>query len=93
MKNYMIIKQPIGDLAQFLEQFKALQPLRKEHGMTDIDMLHSADEPNKVIIMIEYENLEHAKAYWDSKGLAEARKKAGVVHRSEQVWYTGSRVE
>ncbi|MGM0876572.1 MAG: antibiotic biosynthesis monooxygenase [Bacillota bacterium] len=80
-------------LARFRIQFKELQPLRKEYGLTDIDLFLTADEPNTIIIMIEYENLERAKAYWNSKGLAEAREKAGVLHHSEQVWYTGGYVE
>lgn len=93
MKKYMIVKQPVIDLARFRKKFEKLQPHRKEYGLTDIGLFLSADEPNTVIIMIEYANLERAKAYWHSKVLAEAREKAGVLSHSERVWYTDGYLE
>lgn len=93
----MIVKQPVADLARFRKAFDELQPHRKEYGLIDIGQFLSADEPNTVIVMMEYTSLERAKEYWHSKVLAEGREKAGALGPNltppERVWLTEGYVE
>ena len=97
MKNYMIVKQPVVDLARFRSVFDELKPHRQAYGLTDIGQFHSADEPNTVIVMMEYADLARAKAYWHSDVLAEGRKKASIsgplLAPPEQIWLTDGNVE
>lgn len=97
MKNYMLVKQSVGDLALWRRAFDELKPHRQAYGLTDVGQFRSADEPNTVIVMIEYADLERAKAYWHSDVLAEGRKKAGafgpVLAPPERVWLTDGIVE
>lgn len=97
MKNYMLVKQPVADLGQWRKAFDEMKPHRQAYGLTDIGQFHAADEPDTVIVLLEYADLERAKAYWHSDVLAEGRKKAGVsgplLAPPEQVWLTDGLVE
>ena len=96
MKNYMIIKQPVQDLAQFQKAFDNLKTARESHGLHDLGQYVSADEPNTVLVLLEVDDVSRAKEYWKSTVLAEGRKKAGIVGEidagSDQVWLTNGTV-
>jgi hypothetical protein len=96
MKNYMIVKQPVADFAQFQSVFDHLLPKRQQYGLTDIGTFRAADEPNTVIVIMEVADLARAKEYWHSDILAEGRRKAGVVGPlaagPDQVWLTDGSV-
>jgi hypothetical protein len=96
MKNFMLVKQRVADLAQWRKAFDELKLHRQAYGLTDIGQFHSADEPNTVIVILEYANLARAKEFWHSHVLEEGRKKAGVIGPlaagSDQVWLTDGSV-
>ena len=96
MKNYMIIKQPVHDLAQFQKAFDNLKTARESHGLHDLGQYVSADEPNTIIVVLAVDDVSRAKEYWKSAVLAEGRKKAGIVGEIEagvdQVWLTNGTV-
>jgi hypothetical protein len=97
MKNYMIVKQKVQDLARFQAAFDELRPMRESHGLHDVGQFRSADEPDTVIVIMEAADLAAAKAYWHSEVLAEGRKKAGAVGPLlagvDHVWLTDGTVE
>ncbi len=92
MKNYMMVKQRVADLAQFQAAFDQLLPMRQQHGLIDIGTFRAFEEPNTIIVLMEATDLARAKEYWHSQILAEGRQKAGVVGPLEagkdQVWLT-----
>jgi hypothetical protein len=96
MKNYMIVKQRVTDLARFQAAFDHLLPMRQKYGLVDIGTFRAADEPNTIIVLMEATDLARAKEYWQSEILAEGRKKAGVIGPleagSDQVWLTDGSV-
>ena len=96
MNNYMIVKQRVGDLAQFQAAFDELSPMRERHGLRDVGQYRSADEADTVIVIMEVTDMERARAYWHSDVLAEGRKKAGAVGTLlagvDQVWLTDGTV-
>jgi hypothetical protein len=90
MKNYMIIKQRVADLARCQAAFDELRMAREAHGLHDVGQFRSADEADTVIVILKVDDPAPAKAYWHSDVLAEGRKKAGVVGPLlagvDQVW-------
>jgi hypothetical protein len=96
MKNYMIVKQKVSDLARFQRAFDDLKPKRAAAGLVDLGQFCAADDPNTVIVVMEVEDVDRAKAYWHSMDLAVGRAKAGVLGpieaKSDQVWLTNGLV-
>ena len=96
MTNYMIIKQPVRDLAQFQKVYDGLESARESHGLHDLGQYLSADEPNTVIVVLQVDDVDRARDYWKSAVLEAGRKKAGIVGSLEahvdQVWLTNGTV-
>lgn len=92
MKNYMLIKQKVTDLATFQRSFDRLKPKRTEAGLTDLGQFCAADEPDTIIVVLEVDDVSRAKAYWHSDVLAKGREEAKVVGpieaKTDQVWLT-----
>ena len=92
MTNYMIIRQPVSDLAQFQATFDRMQPKRSAAGLTDLGQFCMADEPNTVIVVMEVADPARAKEFWHSAALAQGRSQAAIVGPNEakidQVWLT-----
>jgi hypothetical protein len=92
MKNYMIIRQPVTDLAQFQAAFDRMKPHREAAGLTDLGQFCMAGEPNTVIVVMEVADVERAKQFWHSVELAQGRSEATIVGPNaagtDQVWLT-----
>ena len=97
MKNYLIVRQKVGDLARFQATFDRLRPDRQAAGLTDVGQFCAAGEPDVVIVVMEVADVSRAKAYWHSDVLAEGRADAGIVGpieaKSDQVWLTDGLVK
>jgi hypothetical protein len=92
MKNYMIVRQPVADLAQFQAAFDRMQPKRAAAGLTDLGQFCMAGEPNTVIVVMEVADPARAEAFWHSAELAQGRSEAAIVGpvaaKNDQVWLT-----
>jgi hypothetical protein len=92
MTNYMIIRQPVSDLAQFQAAFDRMQPKRAAAGLTDLGQFCMADEPNTVIVVMQVADPARAKEFWHSAALAQGRSQAAIVGpneaKTDQVWLT-----
>lgn len=94
--NYMIIKQPVRDYAQFQRAFDALKSAREEHGLHDLGQFVSANESGTVIVVLEVDDVARAQEYWKSAVLEAGRRNAGIVGNLaagvDQVWLTNGTV-
>jgi hypothetical protein len=92
MTNYMIIRQPVSDLAQFQAAFDRMKPKREAAGLTDVGQFCASDEPNTVIVVMEVADPVRAKAFWHSAELAQGRSEAAIIGPldagNDQVWLT-----
>jgi hypothetical protein len=94
MASIMLVKQRVADIAQWKAVFTdpELEKTRQEHGLYVTGMYRAADEPATVIVVMDMEDLERAKAFAQSDVLTEARTKAGAVGPPDGVWYGESGV-
>jgi hypothetical protein len=97
MKNYMIIKQEVSDLATFQRAFDRLKAKRAEAGLTDLGQFCAANEPDTVIVLLEVADISLVESYWHSATLTKGRVEAGVVGpveaKIDQVWLTDGLVK
>jgi heme-degrading monooxygenase HmoA len=57
--------------------------MRKAAGGKSHQIFHPADDPNTVVVLIEWDNLDNARKYFQSKEFREAQPRAGVIGMPE----------
>lgn len=55
----------------------------KEAGSTGGRLFHSADDPNDVLVLLEWDDMDKARTFAGSAQLREAMEEAGVGGRPE----------
>ncbi len=80
---YLIVRQKVEDYARWKPVFDEHATARQEAGSKGIRVLRSADEPNEVLAISEWETLEQARQFAQSPGLREAMQRAGIADRTD----------
>ena len=96
MKNYMIVRQKVRDLAQFQRAFDQMAEHRHAAGLTDLGQFRDLEDPETVLVVMEAADIGKAKEFWHSAVLAKGREAAGIVGPidagADQVWLTNGLV-
>ena len=58
-------------------------PLLKANGAISASILRDIDDPNRIIVTTEFENLEHAKKFSESDELHDRMQAGGVIGKPE----------
>ena len=62
--------------------------MRKAFDMKSIQFFPTEDDPNKIVILTEFDNLDKARKFLQSEELQEVMKQSGVVSMLE-TYYLG----
>ena len=76
---YLLVHQSVADYAKWKQVFDEHQAMREAAGSKGGQVLQSADDPNKVIVMMEWDSIENARAFAQSDDLRQAMERAGVT--------------
>ncbi|MFQ5917524.1 MAG: putative quinol monooxygenase [Candidatus Binatia bacterium] len=76
---YALGRVKIQDYAKFKAAFDEYGATRKANGSKGARIFRNADEPNEVAILIEWEDLQKARQFFQSQGLREQMQRAGLV--------------
>jgi heme-degrading monooxygenase HmoA len=74
----MLVQQKVKDFGAWKKMYDSVAELRSSKGARSDQVFRDASDPNMVTIIIEWDSLDHAKAYGQSPELKEAMMKAGV---------------
>ncbi|MEE9585792.1 MAG: antibiotic biosynthesis monooxygenase [Nitrososphaerales archaeon] len=75
---YGIFRFTVEDYAKWKPVYDEHTAARKVSGSKGAQVLQNAENPNEIMIILEYESVEKAKAFSQSEGLRLAMQKAGV---------------
>ena len=75
---YTMARATVEDYAKFRETFDGAVEMRKSAGALGSRVFQSADDPNEVIIEIEFPTVDAAKAFQASQELRETQQRAGL---------------
>lgn len=81
----MIVHQKVEDYKQWKGVFDAAYVLRKASGERSCRIFRNTADPNEITLLVEWDNIQNAAKYSQSKIFKEAMKKAGAV--TEPVLY------
>jgi len=73
-----IAKFEVEDFTKWKAGFTEAEGLRKNAGAKDGQVFQGEGNPKLVVVIIEWDNLENAKKYFQSPALKEVQQKAGV---------------
>lgn len=77
--TYVLVRLTVQDLAKWKPVFEEAMELRKNFGSKGVRAFSKADNPNEVLILGEYEDLERARQLFQSQEFREATQRAGVT--------------
>ena len=76
---FILVRHTVADFATWKPAYDEHAAMRKDAGSKGGQVLRSADNPQEVVVLLEWDNLQNAQAFAGSAGLQTAMEKAGVV--------------
>src|SRR5262245_55664569 len=77
----MIARHKVKDYRGWKKVFDGHASAQKAAGLTKPRVFRSADDPNEIIILMDYKDLKMAKAFGASADLKKTMETAGVVDK------------
>jgi len=75
---YMFGRVTVEDYAMFRKTFDSKEDMRQAAGATASTIYQSVDDPNEVIVELEFPSADAAKAFATSDALRNAAQQAGA---------------
>lgn len=75
----LAVRHTVAEYAAWKAGYDNHGALRKEHGAIRDQVLQSVDDPNDLLVLIEFGSLANAKSFASDPSLKEAMSAAGVV--------------
>jgi len=80
---YLLIRHTIGNYAQWKPEFDDFASKRKALGSKGGYLFRNADNPDEIVILLEWDTLENARLHAQSDELRQAMQRAGVKTRPD----------
>jgi hypothetical protein len=81
--SYLIVKHAVADYARWKTIFDANSANRQAAGSKGGQVLRSADDPNEVVILLEWDVLENARQFSQREEVRATMEEAGVLGSPE----------
>ena len=82
----LLIRHHVADYAAWKAIFDEDEITRRANGSRGGRLFHSSSNPNEVLLLLEWDDLERARLFADSDDLREAMGRAGVTGRPD-IWF------
>lgn len=79
----ILIRHRVDDYDEWKPVFDEHRETREEYGVQGGQLFRTADDPDELVILFEWDSLENARAFVESDDLREAMERAGVVGEPE----------
>lgn len=80
---HLLIRHKVKAYPEWKKVFDGFIDTRKAGGEKNYRIYHPDNEPNTVLAMFEWDNLNNARKFTNSSELKNAMSKAGVVEQPE----------
>jgi len=86
---HVIVRHKVQDYSTWKSAFDDFVDARRTGGEKSYQIFHMDDDPNNVMALVEYDNLDNARNFFASSELREAMGKAGVTEPPEIYFLEG----
>lgn len=74
-----IIRHRVRDFEEYRQAFIAHASLRSAAGCVGSRLMQMEDDPNNIVVMLEFDTLANFQAFGDDPALQQAMESAGVL--------------
>lgn len=79
--TFVLVRHKVQDFAKWKPIYDDHAAKRKSGGSKGARLFRNADNPNEVILLFEWDQLDHARQFLQSEDLRKAMEKAGVADK------------
>jgi heme-degrading monooxygenase HmoA len=76
---YLLVRHKVADYAKWKPFFDQHSATRQASGSQGGRLLRNANDPNELVVLFEWDDLEKARQFAQSNDLREIMQRAGVV--------------
>jgi heme-degrading monooxygenase HmoA len=80
---YLLVHHTVEDYAKWKLVFDEHATNRKTGGSKGEHLFRNADNPNQIVILFEWDDLDKARQFTQSDDLRQAMQRAGVISRPD----------
>ena len=80
---YLLVRHKVKDFSKWKSGFDAHGATRKKSGSKGGHLFRNAEDPNEVIILFRWDNLENARKFTGSEDLKQVMEKVGVIDKPD----------
>jgi len=80
---YMLVRHKVEDYEMWKPVFDEHAAVREQSGSKGGRLWRNVDDPNEVVILFEWDNLENARRFYSSDDLRETMQRAGVADQPD----------
>ena len=74
-----IIRHRVRDFEEYRQAFIAHAPVRKSAGCKGSRLMQMEDDPNNIVVMLEFDTMANFQAFGDNPALQQVMESAGVL--------------
>lgn len=79
MPYVLTVRHKVEDYTRFKSTFDSGIAIRKAGGEKSYQIFRTVDDPNDLVLLFEWDNLDNFQKYSQSEELREAQQQAGVI--------------
>lgn len=80
---HILIRHKVKNYAKWKPVFDEHGAAREENGSWGGQLFRNADDPNELVIVLEWDSLEKARKFAQSDDLRKAMQRAGVIDKPD----------
>ena len=80
---YVLVRHKVEDYAKWKPVFDEHGPARKASGCKGGQLFRSADDPNELVVLLEWNEMANARQFFQSDILRQAMQRAGVTDQPD----------
>ena len=82
----LLIRHHVADYAAWKAVFDEQVLARRANGSQGGRLFHSSSDPNEILLLLEWDDLERARLFANSDDLREAMARSGVTDQPD-IWF------
>ena len=79
----IMVRHKVQDYAKWKSVYDSVDSFHKSHGVKSAQILRSADDPNEVVILTEFNDIAKARAFVQLDELKQIMQRGGVADKPD----------
>ena len=77
--TYLLGRSPVEDFAEWKSTFDGNESYRAEHGERGYQVFQTANDPDEIVVLFEWDENEDPRAFFESDEMRETMAEAGLT--------------